>query len=553
MADGVLPTFFDSVDTGVLDWAALRAFPEPDRSADALVEEVGAHVAAVVDPGEVDRTGALPDGLVDGFRERGWLLLANDKELGGLGLSYQGAFRVIERAARWSVPVGQVLGVQNGVGAAALLRALPEGPLADFVRARLADGALSGFADTEPAGQNNSRPGLTATPTPDGRGYLLRGQKLFIGNGPVADLLGASVLVVDGDERRVGICYFDTASPGFRVRSRLEFMGSRGLPNGWLEFDDVHVPAEHVWVEGEGVGMPGSVAMVALVGRLLFTGAPALAIARSCLEWSREFVARRRVDGRELVAHDHVRRMLAATAADAFAIDSAIRWSLASDGLTDRWWERFVAKNLCVRAGWRAVDRTVSLLGGEGFETAASKARRGATPSPVERALRDARGLRVAGNIDFRLDEQVARLALGRRYDRGEPAPKPAATALDADLSALNRAHLAEAAAQLAQLHETTERLVADHPDRADLFARQHTVTALGAIAGELFGLVAVLSRVDGERDAAAQRLAEVHGDAARERLAGWWRQLAERDEPDFAAVGADVLAGTAAELLDRI
>src|SRR5947207_7463075 len=162
-----VPSFLASLESGRLPWDLLHSFPEQDagerRVGDELVAEVGAFVEARVDPDELDRTGELPAGLLDALQDRGYFRLRNGADLGGLELSDYNAFRVVERVAGWSVAVGQVLAIQNGVGAAALLPALPPGPLRDHVRHRVADGTLSGFGATEPAGQNNAWPGLTAT------------------------------------------------------------------------------------------------------------------------------------------------------------------------------------------------------------------------------------------------------------------------------------------------------------------------------------------------------------------------------------------------------
>ena len=54
----------------------------------------------------------------------------------------------------------------------------------------------------------------------------------------------------------------------------------------------------------------------------------------------------------------------------------------------------------------------MSLLAAEGLETARSKAARAAQPLPVERALRDARALRIAGGVDFLLDKYFGETAV---------------------------------------------------------------------------------------------------------------------------------------------
>ncbi|MFF9105236.1 acyl-CoA dehydrogenase family protein [Streptomyces rubrogriseus] len=532
------------MESGRLDWNTLLPFPVPDAAsgtvADALIKEITESVAAEVDPERTDATGQLPDGLIDRLRDDGWFRLRNASALGGHELSDYDAFRLVERVCAVSQPVGQTLAIQNAVGAAALLAALPDGPLRAKVERRIAAGTVSAFAGTEPEGANNAWPGTTAVPTADGSAYLLSGEKVFTGNGDIADLLAVLATVPEDGHRRVGVFFVDTTDPGFRVRSRLEFMGSRGLHNAALTLDGVRVPREDALLgEPDAPRFPAPVGAIALLSALFFNAAPALAIARQCQEWSSAFVARRAINGRPLGEYDQIQRILATTAAEVFAMDTVVRWSLLDSGLTDRWFERSVTKNLCTVTAWRIVDRTMSLLGGEGFETARSKQRRGAEPLPLERLFRDARGLRVSGNIDFLLDIQSARLLLAGRYAAGgagaaDDVPEPARpTGLDP----ANEAHLRAAEQGLRRFERVCRRLIAEHPRPDALFGRQETLRLLGRISAELFSMCAVLARVASDTDDGAQGLTDVHCTAVRHRLAGLWRRLTATGEPDYAAV----------------
>jgi hypothetical protein len=113
---------------------------------------------------------------------------------------------------------------------APLYPALPDGPVRALVRDQIRSGALTGFGDADPTGQNNRLPQMTATSTDDGSAYLLHGEKLYTANGSVADLLGVSA-ATDG---QVCVCFLDTTSTGFSVESTIEFIGSKGLPSGAL-------------------------------------------------------------------------------------------------------------------------------------------------------------------------------------------------------------------------------------------------------------------------------------------------------------------------------
>lgn len=497
------PSFLTFLDAGATPWRRLPHFPIYDgneqRAGDELVDAIDG-LLAEVDPIHVDRTAALPDGLIDDLRAKGFLALRNDAEHGGLGASDYNAFRVVERASHRSVAIGQLLAVHNGIGVPALLPSLPPGPLRDVVARYVRAGAVSGCSDTEPSGQNNRWRDTIATSTEDGTAYLLDGDKRFASNSPIAGLFVVTA-VVDG---QLGLVFVDLASPGVTVSARHEFLGSRGLPNGSLHFDRVRVPAEQV-IAGGG---PAKAGQPPAVGRLLINAAPGLAIARECLRIGREFVAGRRMDGRPLGDHDQIQRYLGSTLAQTYALDSVIRWSLLGGG--DRGFEQALAKNICTVGAWQIADRTLSVLGGAGFETAASKLRRGVAPMRVEQLLRDARGLRVAGNVDFMIDVQAGRAVLDARSGSCRDWNDPVRSA---NLSPANRDHLSVLVADLRRLAGTG----ADD---------QETLRLIGRISGVLLTMFAVLARVEqGGSDVEAE-LADVYCTSARHQLAGLWHEF---------------------------
>src|SRR5690606_16706160 len=155
-----------------------------------------------------------------------------------------------------------------------------------------------------------------------------------------------------------------------------------------------------------------------ILGRMYLIAAPSLAIGRLCLHWSRDFVNRRYVDGRNLGGYDEIQRMVAASLAEVFAMEAVTAWSLLGEGAPrlNVKFEQNAAKNIASVTCWRVAERTMSLLAGEGFETAASKARRGAAPLPLERFYRDARNLRISGAVDFQMDNWTARLFIFSYY-----------------------------------------------------------------------------------------------------------------------------------------
>ena len=543
--------FLAGLCAGRFRWDVIHTFPKQDaadrHAGDAVLSELVEFLTTHVDPDQIDVAGRLPDGLLDELRTRGYLALRQDPTLGGLGLSVANTFRMIEAAMSWAVPVGWSLAIQNGLGAGAYLPLLSPGPLRDLIERRVAEGAVFSDADTEPSGASNDARTTTATPTADGSAYLINGEKIFIGNGTAADFLVVSATV---DEPGGDVEYFflDTSSPGFSVRSAQEFMGLRGAAIGGLIFDNVRVSREQMLTLAEGVDTEFEVNRPA---RMYIVSAPALAIAKLCAQWSREFVNRRAINGLPLAQYDEIKRIVASTLADTFAIESVVEWCLlgeSREGPDDFRLEQSAAKNITSVLSWGVIDRTMSLLGGEGLETARSKAARGAQPLPVERAMRDARALRIAGGVDFLLDKYFGDTVVLSRVrtaeDLGQPDDRPSA---HDELSARNRAHLRFVEAEISAFPGTCRDLLHREPmpDRVPI--------TVNRIANELLTMSVTLSRaatLASEGQADVQALADIYCAAARHRIADWWRQASDVDEPDYGTVAINWLGDRRPELV---
>jgi alkylation response protein AidB-like acyl-CoA dehydrogenase len=422
---------------------------------------------------------------------------------------------------------------------AAYLPALPPGPVRERVLAGLAAGEVFGVADTEPTGAANASRETVAVPV-DG-GYRLTGRKTYIGNARIAGLLAVTATARDGADEPVELFVVDSVSPGFRVLARHDFIGLAGAPSAELALDGVYVPAELRLVTAEGGWRAApAISDINALARMYITAAPALGVARRCLNWSRDFVRRRRVDNRSLGDYAAIQRLLADSLADLFALESVVRYALICPALADRWWERTVAKNVGTTLGWRVVDRTMSLFGAEGLETAASKARRGVPPVPLERALRDVRALRIAGGVDFHIDLRAGwRGLFGWRYAESAPAA-PAPFPSDIRLSPANLAHLRFGHDETARLDRFCAELTGWC--RAEVLReRQPLLIAANRLAVELFTMSVTLARAAG--DSGVQGLADVYCAGARSRVAALWRELESPPDAPYAEVSGSWLA----------
>ncbi|GLZ75501.1 hypothetical protein Afil01_03080 [Actinorhabdospora filicis] len=508
-------SFHDDLVRGSLRFGLLRPFPVQDpldrHLGDAVVAELEALLACRVDPDDIDRSGRMPPGVIDDLRYGGFLSLRAPVTLGGRDLTEFNAFRAVTAAASIAPPIALTMAIANGLGAPAYLSVLPPGPLRDFLAGRIADGAVSGTADTEPGGAANSTRGTVAVP--DGDAYVLHGEKVFAGNGTIADLLAVSASVRD-DGDAVRLFFVDTSDPGVEVHAAHQFTGFRGAPNAAVRLSGVRVPRERMvpaatsWRESQGlVGL-------AAAARLLVIAAPSLAIARQCLEWGRRFAARRSVDGHGLGEYELVRELLDTAEAEVYGIESLVRWAVLGARRADTGRERAAAKNLTSMACWRVVDGTMSLLAAEGYESAASKGRRGADPVPLDRAFRDARGLRIAGGVDFQVDNWAGQAILARHRE-GPGMPGGGGLSGVPSCCAGYLAGTAEAARELADTAAWLGARVSGDARRG-----QKALMLLGRVAGELTAVPIALARgLDGDGHDLAERYARVASERAERHL----------------------------------
>jgi len=174
----------------------------------------------------------------------------------------------------------------------------------------LCDGSLIGcLALTEPGAGSDALGSMRTSARRDGDVYVLNGRKLFITNGPVADV-ALVYAKTDMSRGAHGISAFivETDTAGFSVAQKLEKMGFRGSQTAELVFDDCRVPAANlVGEENEGkrVVMSGLDLERALVAPI------AVGIAERALTLTLEHAKTREQFGRPIASFQMVQSRLA--------------------------------------------------------------------------------------------------------------------------------------------------------------------------------------------------------------------------------------------------
>ena len=224
----------------------------------------------------------------------------------------------------------------------------------------------------------------TATPTPDGRAYVLNGQKRWITNGGIAGVLTVMARTpgTAGNKKKEITAFLVTPDmPGFEVLdARMAKTGIRGTATGRLAFHDMKVPAENV------LGQVGKGLRIALTvldfGRTTF-GASCTGAARACLKAAATH-AKRRVQFEQPIAEfELVKKKIAYMAAHAFAMEATVTEcaSFIDRGFEDYMLETAMLKVWSTEALWQMVNDTIQIFGGKAYFL----------DEPYERWLRDAR------------------------------------------------------------------------------------------------------------------------------------------------------------------
>ncbi|MGH2367258.1 MAG: acyl-CoA dehydrogenase family protein [Chloroflexota bacterium] len=568
------PSFLLNLFHGRLQWDLIHPFPqqpEGDRQAGvAVLEAARAFLLEHIDPLQIDAAAALPDDYLDLIRASGLLRLTLP-EPRGYGLSYSNLVQVIELAGSWSSAVAMSISVHNCLGAPAFLSYLQDAATRDRIERQLGKGAISGLAATEQHGASNIVYCAAGVPTDDGSQFVLNGDKVYIGNGPIADLLVVPVNTTPaGETQSVQLSAFvvETDRPGVSVASRQQYMGLRGLSNGVVRFDNVVVPRENMLGQpGEGLKV---VVDVVAAGKI-FIPAICLAGLKHCLSWSARFAENQYLE-LPLSAFQLTQDVLADLAAEVFAQQSLLEWVARSldDPRLDLRLELSVIKTCSSEAAWRAVDRTMQLCAGRGYEAARSLAARGLDPMPVERFFRDLRVHRIFGTTNelLHLSNGQAALAVFSALLAGQLTPAeslahlhgllnaaPSAFAAER-LSAANRAHLRYIERTARRLAWTNYQLLLRGGGLAEVSAQQDVLLAIGQISALLCTMAITLSKADAPPEDAKQgdtiqQLADHFCARSATQIEALFRRLEPADGSLARMLSQTVASGAADWLLD--
>ncbi|MDE0097846.1 MAG: isovaleryl-CoA dehydrogenase [Gammaproteobacteria bacterium] len=266
---------------------------------DALRETVNRFARDEVAPlaEEVDRENAFPAPLWRRLGDLGLLGITAEPEFGGSGMGYLAHVVAIEEISRASASVGLSYGAHSNLCVNQIRRNGTSEQKRKYLP-RLCTGEHVGALAMSEAGSGSDVVSMQLRAEKRGDLYVLNGSKMWITNGPDADIL-VIYAKTDPEAGPRGITAFivEKDFPGFSTAQKLDKLGMRGSNTCELVFSDCEVPAENVLGEvGEGV----SVLMSGLdTERVTLAGGP-LGIMSACMDVVVPYVHERRQFGRPI-------------------------------------------------------------------------------------------------------------------------------------------------------------------------------------------------------------------------------------------------------------
>ncbi|MFP3566467.1 acyl-CoA dehydrogenase family protein [Paraburkholderia sp. SIMBA_030] len=220
----------------------------------------------------------------------------------------------------------------------------------------------------------------------DGDDYVINGQKVFISNGQLCDVLVLATRT-DSAAGAKGITLFlvDTSLPGFRRGKNLDKLGMKAQDTSELFFDDLRVPASAMLGE-EGKGF--ELMMTKLAQERLAQAIRSAAVAERVIEYTIQYTGERKAFGKTIGEFQNTQFKLAELATDTAVgrqfTDKCIQ--LFMEGRLDAI-DAAMAKMYLSNLHCRVVDECLQLFGGWGYMW----------EYPIARAYADARIVKIAG------------------------------------------------------------------------------------------------------------------------------------------------------------
>jgi alkylation response protein AidB-like acyl-CoA dehydrogenase len=323
---------------------------------------------------KIDEEERVPRELINKLSEIGVLGAVFPPEYGGGGFGEVGYCLVQEEIGRGCLSTATFIGAHQSIGTNAIYIGGSEALKKKYIPL-LAEGKYIGaFALTETLAGSDSF-NLRTKAHRDGDEWVLNGEKLWITNGPIADVIS----VFARTEKGITGFAVETKWPGFTAGPPEKKMGIRGSVTAAISFENMRVPKENM-IGDDGRGF--LVAMKTLDAGRLGLGAACVGASKELLELSTKYAKERKQFDVAISQFEAIQFMLAEMATTIYAMESLVyRTAAAYDQGKTISRQSAMVKLLCSEGLCEVADRAVQIHGGMGYSR----------ELPVERFYRDAR------------------------------------------------------------------------------------------------------------------------------------------------------------------
>jgi len=315
-----------------------------------------------------EEAGIIPREIWKSFGQNGYLVPWAPEEYGGSGADFLYSVIITEELAR--------------IGASSLLLSLHSDIVAPYIYSfgneeqkkrwlipSASGDAILAVAMTEPdAGSDLAS--MKTKASKKGNKWVLNGQKTFISNGLLADIIVVAAKTGGPDtppHQAMSLFVVERDAPGFTRNGPIKKIGMKAQDTAELFFDDCEIPEENLLGQ-EGMGF--LYLMQKLQPERLVCALGSQSAAERCLEITVEYVKERKVFGKPLSRFQNTQFVLAELATEIAIgrsfVDDLIRHHMAGKDVVK---ETCMAKYWVCEMGKNVADRCLQLFGGYGYCT----------------------------------------------------------------------------------------------------------------------------------------------------------------------------------------